>query len=247
MDSADREPTSWFLEVDEDILGCIEGKVALQPRRISSLLDIKDIPFIQNRCKELAIHGLLQELNEGEFKITEAGLLYLQGEIDCNSIAGSFDRLIDLSYFDAEDIKYRNAKFLRESDRYTIRTDETKSDVNSKIWRVRNGDIRRLLRRFPRDVPLVEQCAYWMRAWTGKHFFRDANHRTSFVLLRNLLQERDFDIVDWSTNRSKQAVRESKIERRKRYYSLETLFLDDEHYLVWWFYFIDVLPDRLKY
>lgn len=246
MSTADEEQLPWLLDVDECILGEFACVPQLRPRRVAEMVDGLDREDCRERCNELAIHGFLQELTEGAFRITEAGERYLHGDVDDKDIVDGFDRLIDFTYFDAEDIKYRNSQFLRRSGQYAIRPAETMPDVRDEIWRVRNGDIRRLLRRFPRDVPLIEQCAYWMRAWTGIHFFRDANHRTAIALLRRLLMQRDFSIGEWSATRSIQAVRESKLERRNRSYKLDTLFIRDGHYLVWWFYFVDVLPGDLK-
>lgn len=45
-----------------------------------------------------------------------------------------------------------------------------------------------MIEKFPTDRPLPEQCALWMHAVIGKHFFDDANHPTAVALLRKLLR-----------------------------------------------------------
>lgn len=83
-------------------------------------------------------------------------------------------RITDLSCIEPENFKFRNTQFLI-SDNYPYKTGQghSKQELRRQIWNVRNGDLRRVLEEFPRDEPLREQCALWMHAVVGKHFFPD--------------------------------------------------------------------------
>lgn len=193
-------------------------------------------------CKQLSLRGLLRERHDRSYRRTTAGQRLLEAETTIDNIESALHRIVDLSYFSAEDIKFRNTKFLFGDGPYRIKHYESRGDTKAKIWRVRNGDIRKLLRRFPRDCCLRRQCAFWMRAWTGKHLFQDANHRTAIALLRELLDHKGLRRKErWPVERTQQAIRESKLERPERTYPLDRLYKNDAHFWTWWFYFVDIL------
>jgi len=99
-------------------------------------------------------------------------------------------RITDLSSIEPENFKFRNTQFLRaDGHHYDNPHDESFLEQRKEIWRVRNGDLERVLEEFPTDRPLPEQCALWIHALVGKHFFPDANHRTAIVTLRKLLRD----------------------------------------------------------
>ena len=206
---------------------------------------------IRSHVNDLCIRGLARYLGQpdgyGErtYESTSFGKQYFEGTVSAESPQEYVDRIIDLSLIGADDVRHRNAKFLQGDAKYDIRSHESQLGLKKDIWGVRCGDINNLLRRFPRDPPLLDQCALWMRAWTGKHFFPDANHRTAIAILRNILLNRGFIPGTWSTERSKQAIRESKRERTKREYTLDSIYERDSHFVTWKSYFIDVLPQRL--
>lgn len=153
--------------------------------------------------------------------------------------------------FDAEDIKFRNTKFLDDSMnhdmvQYDIPDQSTYQEVRGEIWRVRNQDLRKLMRRFPLTLPVKMQCGLWMRALVGRHFFRDANHRTAIALLRDLLEENGLKQPPWPTARSRQAIKESKkVRKHMKNHStsvtLDTLYEYDRLYWVWWKHTVDVV------
>lgn len=245
--SMDSQPY-WMSKHDDQILTLLCEEGTAKPSSLESDLSLNRVEIF-NRCQELATHGLVQDLaDQRRHKITEAGKGYLEGEVDAANPGEGFKRLIDLSALTPEDFKFRNTKFLTSESRYDLREHERQADVRNAIWRVRNNDIRRALRRFPRDVSLIDQCAFWMRAFTGYHFFPDANHRTSIAILRNRLLNRNFDIGKWPTPRTQDAIWESKYHRLKKgsFYLLNALYKRDGHFYSWWFYFADVLPDNLK-
>jgi prophage maintenance system killer protein len=151
-------------------------------------------------------------------------------------------RITDLSALDAEDFKLRNTKFLQGETEYEQTGNEPIESLRHQIWVTRNGDIRRVFDQFPMEWPLEEQCAGWMHAVVGKHFFPDANHRTAVALLRRLLDENDIEYTDWSLARLRDARRESHVVRRKiETIRLDTLYRKDELYDVWWRFFDDEL------
>lgn len=114
--------------------------------------------------------------------------------------------------------------------------------LRNRIWSVRNGDPRRVIDEFPTDEDVVNQCALWMRAIVGKHFFPDANHRTAVAVLRRLLHENGIEPGDWPIDRTERALRESHRARRESpSVRLDTLYERDELFRVWRRYFEDVL------
>jgi len=158
-------------------------------------------------------------------------------------------RITDLSWLSAENFKFRNTEFLMNDDlHYDISDYESRAELRRQIWNVRNGDLRKVIRRFPTDKPLRVQCALWMQALVGKHFFPDANHRTAIALLRQLLMRNDMIPNDWSIERTRAARDESHAVRKQiPPIRLDTLYKPTRLYLVWWRYFVDVLdPASVK-
>lgn len=147
----------------------------------------------------------------------------------------------DLSFFDAEDIKQRNTVFLESDSPYDILEHQTRYSVRADIWRVRNGDLRKLFYRFPFNEDVLEQCALWMHAMTGKHFFPDANHRTGIMTLRKILRENNYRPTNWPTLRTQAAIQRSKETRRSLSVNLGNLYEKDPLYEIWELYFYDVL------
>lgn len=152
-------------------------------------------------------------------------------------------QITDVSTLDAEDFKHRNTTFLQDSDQpYETGRGETPEALREEIWRVRNGDLRTVLREFPIDEPLREQCALWMHAVVGKHFFPDANHRTAIALLRRLLAEHDIEYEPWDIDRLRRARVDSHTVRRETdTVELDTLYRRDPLYELWLEFFIDEL------
>lgn len=151
-------------------------------------------------------------------------------------------RITDLSSLGPENFKFRNTEFLMGDSHYDILSHQTRDELRRRIWNVRNGDLQRVLDEFPIDESLVEQCALWMHAVVGKHFFPDANHRTAIVLLRQLLRDNGIDPGEWPIERTKEARREShEVRRVIPPIRLDTLYERDELYEVWKRYFEEVL------
>ena len=152
-------------------------------------------------------------------------------------------RITDLSGIGPENFKFRNTRFLNHEDHpYAPEAADSDAKIRRKNWNTRNGDIQRVLREFPTDKPLTEQCALWMHAVVGKHFFRDANHRTAVALLRKLLRDNGIEPGDWSVERLETVRDESHDVRREiEQVRLDTLYQRDELYEVWLSFFEDEL------
>lgn len=160
---------------------------------------------------------------------------------------GPQPRITDISAIRAEDFKLQNTVFLEGDAEYQQTDHDLFDDLRHQIWGTRNGDLRRVLYDFPLNAPLHEQCAGWMHAVAGKHYFPDANHRTALALLRTLLHENDLPPGRWQTELSRQTVIRSHVVRQEiKSVRLNTLYRRDKLFLVWLLYFKTVLrnPER---
>jgi len=156
-------------------------------------------------------------------------------------------RITDLSSLSAEDFKIRNTKFLMGDTHYDVNMYPSKARIRHDIWAVRNHNLRRVLREFPTDEPLVDQCALWMHAVVGKHFFPDANHRTAMALLRRLLYENGIEPGDWPIERTEKARDDShEVRAEIPPIRMDMLYERDELFDLWRRYFDDVLPKKYK-
>jgi prophage maintenance system killer protein len=151
-------------------------------------------------------------------------------------------QITDLSSLSAENFKERNTKFLEGDTEYDVLDHQSQQELRRQIWNVRNGDLRRVLDDFPREAPLHEQCAGWMHAIAGKHFFPDANHRTAMALLRRLLRQNDIPQDTWPVDVTYQTtIRSHRVRREIEPVHLDTLYRQDRLFLVWLLYFKTVL------
>lgn len=156
-------------------------------------------------------------------------------------------RIKDLSSIEALDFKQENTSFLQTDAEYEQTDYDRLKDLRHQIWSTRNGDIRRVLYDFPVNAPLHEQCAGWMHAIAGKHFFPDANHRTALSLLRTLLYENGLPPGRWPPTISRDTVLRSHIVRRQiPPVQLDTLYRHDPLFLVWILYFKNVLRNPVR-
>lgn len=152
-------------------------------------------------------------------------------------------QITDLSDLSPENIKYRNTQFLADSEHpYELGRGLSSRELRRKAWNTRNGDLRRVMREFPRDEPLREQCAHWMHAMVGKHFFPDANHRTAAATLRRLLMENQIEWKEWTPERLRKA-RETSHEVRLEIEDvrMDTLYQKDLLYEIWYAFFREEL------
>lgn len=149
-------------------------------------------------------------------------------------------RITDLSSITAETIKKQNTELWRGDTEY----DPVFADHHTRrmIWSTRNGDLRRLFYDFPIDAPIHEQCAAWVHAVAGKHFFPDANHRTAILLLRELLRENGIVPGRWPADITRAtSIRSHEVRAEIPNIRLDNLYERDRLFLVWLLYFKIVL------
>lgn len=156
---------------------------------------------------------------------------------------GEQPRITDLSSIQAENFKFRNTSFLYDKDLpYDMLKYQSRERLRHRIWNVRNGDLRKLMRRFPINHSLCEQCAGWMHAVAGRHFFPDANHRTALALLRKLLKDNGIVPGQWPPQVLRETViRSHKVRKEIEDIRLDTLYRRDRMFLVWILFFKTVL------
>lgn len=144
-------------------------------------------------------------------------------------------RISDLSGLTPENIKYRNTAFLADDDHpYEMGLGLSDRELRRKAWNTRNGDLRKAMRQFPRDEPLRRQCAHWMHAMVGVHFFPDANHRTAAATLRRLMRENRIVWKEWNSQALREVQKTSHRVRRKiSDVTMDDLYREDELYDVW--------------
>lgn len=156
-------------------------------------------------------------------------------------------RITDLSSINPDDMKFRNTAFLQADTEYERTGNDSFEQLRHDIWVTRNGDLRRVLRDFPTDAPLHDQCAGWMHAVAGKHYFPDANHRTALALLRELLRENDISPGEWPLDISEETVLHSHNVRAEiEPVRLDTLYRQDRLFLIWLLYFKTVLRNPVR-
>jgi len=78
----------WMVLTDDRILEFIRNEGAGKPKMMSESGYVrKSRSYISKRCKKLVEHGLLKNLGDGVYVITERGERYLDGEIDTSEDA----------------------------------------------------------------------------------------------------------------------------------------------------------------
>lgn len=245
-----------YENLDEVILERLSSNGPATPRDISERRRRENA--VRVRCRELAQYGLLTETADDTFTITDNGKQYLERDFDVERISKAFapqkitdapllrtekGRIVDFSELDPEDIIYQNIRFLENSANYgkirgSVQT--TRDTINN----VREGDLQRVMDEFPRNEPLVAQCAHWVRAFSGLHFFPDANHRTAMASLSALLDLHGIEYPDWSEEGIRRTVVKSKLVRILLVdVRFDNLWMKDEHYHLWHRYFRNCLYD----
>ncbi|NLV08717.1 MarR family transcriptional regulator [Halomicrobium mukohataei] len=73
----------WMVLADDRILEYIREKDSGRPKEMEDSGYVRYTrSYISQRCKKLVNHGLLRDLGNGVYTITERGKRYLDGEID---------------------------------------------------------------------------------------------------------------------------------------------------------------------
>ena len=78
----------WMVLADDRILEYIREKDSGRPKEMEDSGYVRYTrSYISQRCKKLVNHGLLRDLGNGVYTITERGERYLDGEIDTSEDA----------------------------------------------------------------------------------------------------------------------------------------------------------------
>lgn len=235
-----------YENLDDTILEWLSDNGPATPRDISEQRRRENV--IRVRCRELSQYGLLVETAADIFDSTREGERYLENSFEIASISKVFslqkitdapllrterERIVDFSELDPEDIVYQNVRFLEGSEEYGRIRGSTRK-TRDKINNVREGDLQRVMDEFPRNEPLVAQCAHWIRAFSGLHFFPDANHRTAMASLSALLDLHGIEYPKWSEEDIKRTVVKSKLVRSLLVdIRFDNLWVKDEQYRLW--------------
>lgn len=145
-------------------------------------------------------------------------------------------RITDLSFLSPENFIQTNLTFFRETE-YDDYGDPM--STRKEIKRTDKSDLQRVLNQFPDDREVDRQCALWMQAVAGKHFFPDANHRTAIALLKQILRENQI-LEEWDVETAYEILSESKRARREADITMSDIYTEDELYEVWKSYFEDL-------
>ena len=156
---------------------------------------------IRLQCRYLTKLRLLRQVAHDIYRITSKGERFLDGNVTYPLSNGyvKIEEVIDvpewrISHFDRIDpsvIKTINEEFFLDPDP-SNEYGWTRGDpglTKRRIWNVKGWQLNRLMKEFPRLEPLPQQCAHWMRAMVGLHFFPDANHRTGMASLYGILKQ----------------------------------------------------------
>lgn len=248
-----------YADLDEIILDWLDTKGPATPRDIAESQRRENV--IRVRCRELAEYGLVTEASEELFALSKKGEEYLKNDFDINSITRVIPfqqisgtpvrkterrRIVDFSDLDPEDIVYQNIRFLEDGGNYGKIRGDTQV-TRDRINNVSESDIQRVIDEFPRNEPIAAQCAHWVRAFSGLHFFPDANHRTAMASLSALLDLHGIDYPEWSGEGMRRACVKSKLIRillvNVRF---DNLWEKDEHYQHWHRFFRNCLYETEK-
>jgi len=207
---------------------------------------------IRTDCWELERSGLIFNCTEDVFALSETGVSYTESTYGVSGFAGyspaTENQLTDFDEIDPEDIKWRNRRYLTNRDHRYDLNNESRQAVNDSISSVRNSDLNRVMTEFPDAEPLVDQCAHWVRAIAGLHFFPDANHRTAMSTLNTALVLNGIDRIEWAGDRYQIAIFRSKLLRRFSVdVRFDTLWRRDELFQNWRRYFAEQFYDVSQY
>lgn len=87
-----RKHAEWMSQADDRILEFLHEEGNHQPAQIKSRMqeigaDMEYHPkYIGERCRELTEYGLLYNIGNGVYTITENGISYLEGELDAETL-----------------------------------------------------------------------------------------------------------------------------------------------------------------
>lgn len=213
---------------------------------------------IRNQCRTLHTLGFLDQVTHDVYTLSDQGQRYVAGGlllsetddgISINELLQNSEwsadgsQITDIREMDAETIIAFN--FDRyENDQYGLVQGSRKA-TKQQIGNVSESDLNRVIREFPLNEPLVQQCAHWVRAISGLHFFPDANHRTAIGTLRGILFLNDIARPDgWPGRELDRTIIKAKFIRNFVVdVRFDNLWQKDEHYHLWHRHFRNLFLD----
>lgn len=209
---------------------------------------------IRLQCRYLERVGVLSTVTADTYRLSSDGWSVFDNHREIDSpeyvdlspvVSDDTRRLSDLSVITSRGLKEVNLLSFNDTDLPYGYVRGDQELTKQRVHNVKDYKIDRLVREFPRVEPLCCQCAHWVRAVVGLHFFPDANHRTAMGTLRELLNQNGvlpdsewpFEPIDTAVTRSK-LLREHHCRVR-----FDTLWEHDELYFHWLRYFRSGLFD----
>lgn len=83
-----RKRGSWMKPADDPILEYFEDAGEVNPAVVARNVDVHR-KYASKRCRELARYGLLEELGDGYYRLSEDGEQYLSEELDADDLEPS--------------------------------------------------------------------------------------------------------------------------------------------------------------
>lgn len=239
---------------DADILESIDERGVATPRDVARSRYRENV--IRLQCRHLRRGGLLRSPAHDTFALSDAGDDFLAGGRSTSTTDGYFDReelldvpprrLRDFSALDPTHVKLTNEGFFEDSSHGYGSVRGGRGRTRRRIWNTQGWKLNRVMEEFPLFEPLVQQCAHWIRAFVGVHFFPDANHRTAMSTLYGVLDTNGVAPPndEWPPAGIDRAVVRSKLLRSLHTVTdFRTLWLRDELYRHWHRFFRNSLHD----
>lgn len=207
---------------------------------------------IRIQCRRLETYGLLACVGYETYSLTSDGVEYLeQGTVtippmdDTEDKKGKNWRIVDFDQLDPDVFKALNeGEFFSNPDNDYGFVDGDRNKTRQRIQNVKDYRINRVIREFPRHETAPKQCAHWVRAIVGLHFFPDANHRTAMSTLSFLLDINNIEYDEWPGSDIERAVLRSKLIRILLVdVRFDNLWEEDELFVHWHRYFRNLLCD----
>lgn len=249
------EPAEPMYLSDRDILGYLNEFEHASPHEIAQQRFRENV--IRLQLRDLTKVNLVNNLTHDTYKLTSYGKSVYNGEESLPSQGGLFNIpeivgdslpesdwcLTNFSNIDGETIKELNFDIIEDTAEEYGWVHGSPQKTRQKIRNVPETDLHRIMREFPTHEPLPQQCAHWLRAIAGLHFFPDANHRTAMNTLSVLYQTLTDEPLRIGNN-IERVVLESKIARTiLTTVRFDTLWKRDALYQVWHRYFRFILCD----
>jgi len=83
-----RKRAEWMKSADEKILDALQGGLMLGPTTIAKNVDLSR-SYVSRRLSILIAYGLIKQVEEGYYQITDQGKKWLEGDLDASDLEPS--------------------------------------------------------------------------------------------------------------------------------------------------------------